>query len=571
MKKTNKTIGGRILAAALVVLMLLGTLVGCASTASTVVLTVDSDVFLEIDTTEPDHKLGATELKAIADMLASTYNANFKTSEMLVAAYRGYDMLAENFDDTAIDPTEVGEPDLAAAVKLIEKANLEAKGEYKVLTEKYKELGEADVRILISSLKTDVDLDAKGGLWDTLLGWIGVALGWITNVLAGGYYIIGICIFAIVIEILMLPLVIKQHKSSIKQAKLKPKEMAIRKKYAGRDDQATRQKLQAELGEMYQRENVNAAAGCLPLVIQMPIILALYNIVIDPLHYVLGQASGMTSALNLYYTTAHAAGGLGATATQASRGSIALLSEIGSRLEGIKDFMLLGNGDAVYERMSSLNIPNFTLGKFNLGVTPNFDDIWRLRSAGINGWLLLVPLLTFVIYFFSMRLTKKFTYQPTNMAAGDDRQAACSSWMLDIMMPMMSVWITFVVPALIGIYWMFKSVLSTLSRFIISRILPYPTFTEDDYRAAEREYAGKASKRSAAPAQHTYSRGTTMVDGRPKSLFHMDDDDYLARVEAEKDKANEDKDAPKDDKGTLDGVSLKDDDRHGKNKKSDDQ
>ncbi len=556
----NKTIGGRILAVALTALLLLGALVGCGSAAQGTALTVNSDAFLEIDTTEPEHKLSATELKVIADMLASTYSVNFKTNEMLVAAYRGYDMLAENFDDTAIDPTEFGDPDLEAAVKLIERANLEAKGEYKVLTEKYKELGEADVRILISSLKTDVALDANGGFWDTLLGWIGVALGWITNVLAGGYYIIGICIFAILIEILMLPLAIKQHKSSIKQAALKPKEMAIRKKYAGRDDQATRQKLQTELGEMYQRENVSAASGCLPLLIQFPIIIALYNIVIDPLHYVLGQAQSMTSALSLYYTTARAAGGLGAAVTQASRGSIALLSEIGSRLEGIKDFMLLGNGDAVYERMSSLNIPNFTLGGINMGEIPSF---------GGTKILLLVPVLTFIIYFFSMRLTKKFTYQPTNMAAGDDRQAACSSWMMDIMMPLMSVYITFIVPALIGIYWMFKSILSTLSRFIISRILPYPTFTEEDYRAAEREYAGKSPKKNAASAQHTYARGTTMVDGRPKSLFHMDDDDYLARVEAEQTK--DEADAPKDDKGTLNGVSLKDDDRPNKNKSSDDQ
>lgn len=564
MKKTNKTIGGRILAVALVALMLLGVLVGCGSAATTPVVSVNSDAFMEIDTAEPEHKLTATELKAIADMLASTYSAKLKTSEILVAAYRGYDMLAENFDDTAIDPTEVGEPDLAAVVKLIEKANLEAKGEYKVLTEKYKEISEADVRILINSIKTDVELDAKSGFWDMLLGWIGVALGWITNVLAGGYYIIGICIFAIVIEILMLPLAIKQHKTSIKQAKLKPKEMAIRKKYAGRDDQVTRQKLQTELAEMYQRENVSAASGCLPLLIQMPIILALYNIVIDPLHYVLGQASGMTSALNLYYTTARAAGGLGATATQASRGSIALLSDIGSRLEGITDFMLLGNGDAVYERMVGLSIPDFTLGGINLGAIPSLSNF---------NILLLVPVLTFVIYFFSMRLTKKFTYQPTNMAAGDDRQAACSNWMMDIMMPLMSVYITFIVPALIGIYWMFKSILSTLSRFIISRMMPYPTFTEEDYRAAEREYAGKAPrKQSAASDSHTYPRGTTMVDGRPKSLFHMDDDDYLARIEAEAAKSDDASDgAPGDDKGTMDGVTLKEDDRPEKKKKSDGQ
>ena len=563
MKRTNKTIGGRILAVALVALMLLGVLVGCGSTAKSLTVTVNSDVFLEIDKTEPEHNLTPTELKVIADMLASTYSSGFKTSEMLVAAYRGYDMLAKDFDDTAIDPTEVGEPDLKAAINLIEKANLEAKGEYLVLTEKYKDMNEADLRILISSLKTEVALDENGGFWDMLLGWIGVALGWITNVLAGGYYIIGICIFAIAVEILMLPLAIKQHKSSIKQAKLKPKEMAIRKKYAGRDDQATKQKMQAELTEMYQRENVNAASGCLPLLIQMPIILALYNIVIDPLHYVLGQAPGMTSALNLYYTTARAAGGLGASVAQSSRGSIALLSEIGSRLEGISDFMLLGNGEAVYERMSSLKIPDFTMGGLNLGAIPSLSEF---------NILLLVPVLTFVVYFFSMRLTKKFTYQPTNTMAADDRQAACSNWMMDIMMPLMSVYITFIVPALIGIYWMFKSVLSTLSRFIISRILPYPQFTEEDYRAAEREYMGKASKRQTSSTPHTYARGTTMIDGRPKSLFHMDDDDYLARVEAERAREEqESENKPGDDKGTTDGVTLKEDDRPDRSKKSDGQ
>ena len=145
----------------------------------------------------------------------------------------------------------------------------------------------------------------------------------------------------------MLPFSIKQQKNSIKQARLRPKEMAIRKKYAGRNDQATQQKVTMEIQELYQRENFNAASGCLPLLVQLPIIMALYNIVINPLQYVLGQAAGISNALNLYYTTAHAAGGLGHTTAQASRGTIEVLAGIGDKLVGIKDFMLLKNGEAI--------------------------------------------------------------------------------------------------------------------------------------------------------------------------------------------------------------------------------
>ncbi|MBR0443328.1 MAG: YidC/Oxa1 family membrane protein insertase [Clostridia bacterium] len=241
-----------------------------------------------------------------------------------------------------------------------------------------------------------------------------------------------------------------------------------------------------------------------------------------------------------------------------------MLAGIGDKLVGIKDFMLLKNGEEVFARMDNIVMPKFTLGSLNLGEVPSLNNPSIL-------WL--VPVLTFVTYFFSMRLTKKFTYQPTNAAGGDDRQVACSNWMMDITMPAMSTWIAFIVPALVGIYWIFKSVISTLSRFILSRVMPYPTFTEEDYRAAEREYAGKAPKKQV-PGQYSYGRDTKMVGGKPKSLFHMDDDDYVAKIEAEEKKEAEDKAAseikPAADK-RLDGAALKDDDRPATKKKKDDQ
>ena len=117
---------------------------------------------------------------------------------------------------------------------------------------------------------------------------IGYILKFFSNI-CGNSYILAILLFAILTELIMaLVFGIRQQKNSIKQARLRPKEAAIRKKYAGRDDKPTQQKMTQEIQELYQKEGYNPMGGCLPLLIQFPILIALYNIVIDPLKYICG-------------------------------------------------------------------------------------------------------------------------------------------------------------------------------------------------------------------------------------------------------------------------------------------
>ena len=97
-------------------------------------------------------------------------------------------------------------------------------------------------------------------------------------------YAISLFLFAICVKIVMLPLSIKQQKNQIKGAKLRPKIMAIEKKYAGRNDRPTLQKKQNEIMELQQKEGYSPLSGCLPLLIQLPIIMALYNIEIGRAH-----------------------------------------------------------------------------------------------------------------------------------------------------------------------------------------------------------------------------------------------------------------------------------------------
>ena len=238
----------RVVAWTLVLIVLVTALSSCGK-KNVATLDVNSDVFLSL---EEGHSLDGTELSAIAKLLAATYSTDFDTREILVAAYRGYNMLAEDFDESKVVVGETKEFNQQAVVALIDKANAKANNDSKIYFEKYKTLNEKDTMTLIRSLQISADLDAKKTFWDTLLGWIGAFIGWMTNTLCFGSYIGGICLFAVIVELLMLPLAIKQQKNSIKQAKLRPKEMAIKKKYAGRDDQVTKQKMSQELQELYQ-------------------------------------------------------------------------------------------------------------------------------------------------------------------------------------------------------------------------------------------------------------------------------------------------------------------------------
>jgi YidC/Oxa1 family membrane protein insertase len=95
--------------------------------------------------------------------------------------------------------------------------------------------------------------------------------------------------------------------------------------------------------------------------------------------------------------------------------------------------------------------------------------------------------------------------------------------MMDWMMPLFSVYIAFVVPAAIGVYWIFKSLLGIVKQALIKITMPIPTFTEEDYKAAEREVG------TAKPEKNvTRTKSGKVV----RSLHHIDDEDFADTAEA---------------------------------------
>ncbi|MBE6629715.1 MAG: YidC/Oxa1 family membrane protein insertase [Ruminococcaceae bacterium] len=442
--------------------------------------------------------------------------------EMFVAASYGYNMKAEGFDDDnlVIDPEAVTFVDADGVTHTVSMAGAKAamnsiKPTSDAAVAKFDALlatmTEEDVCKIVDMMRTE-KVDLSGNSFPgIILEWIGLFLGLLTNI-TGGYYVLALFIFALVVELALLYFGIKQQKNSIKQAKLRPKEMAIRKKYAGRTDQKSQQAMQQELQKFYQDEGASPLSGCLPLLIQIPIVISLYNIVINPLRYVLGKGEGVVNALTKYATTARAAGGLGIDVENTGN-TIELLSQIKdpAQLEGIKNFAWFSNSAEVSGELTDVvgNLPNFNLFGLNMGATPAFNPADKVYL-----WLLLIPLLTFVAYFFSMKLTRKFTYQP----AAQDPQMGCSNNMMDLMMPAMSVYITFITPAAVGVYWIFKCLITTLKQFILHKAMPMPTFTEEDYKRAEREMKGKLRPEERELPERT---------GPVRSLHRIDEEDDL--------------------------------------------
>ena len=352
-------------------------------------------------------------------------------------------------------------------------------------------------------------------------------LGWVLELcskVVGGNYLFAILIFAIFVEIVLLPFGISQQKKSIKQARLRPKEQAIRKKYAGRDDKPTQMKMTEEIQELYQKEGYNPMSGCLPLLIQFPLLIALYNVVINPLKYICGLSDD--AVLQIQSIVGEGAG----------RGTMGLLNKIkATPFEAFKN--VEGFTEAIYNDMPNLNV----FGVFDLSLTPQ-QCMNGAALTTLAGWLVvLVPVLTFVAYFLSMKINRKLMYQP--MTNDSNQQMGCSNNVMDVVMPLFSVFLAFTYPAALGLYWIFKCLLGMLKQFILSKAMPLPVFTEEDYKEAEREVNSRPEKNTKVTKSGKVVR----------SLHHIDDEDFedtaerarafkealAAQEEAEKQKAEE--------------------------------
>ena len=343
----------------------------------------------------------------------------------------------------------------------------------------------------------------------SILGPIATVLGYVMDILfrftsSFGVFNVGLCIilFTIVMKTLMIPLTIKQQKTTKLMSVMNPEIQAIQKKYKGKSDQESMQRQNVEIQAVYEKYGTSMTGGCLPLLIQMPILLALYRVIYNIPAYVpsvrvyfdnvvtplMGQAD-YAQKLQEITNIATACGGKldKFDFTNANRlvdmlykFSTSQWGELQALFPAISD--VIGQNAAVVERMNTF------LG-LNMAEAPG----WVPSFA----WI--IPVLAAVSQWFSTKLMSG--NQPSTSADAENPMAQSMKTMTTTM-PLFSAFICITMPAGLGIYRIETSVVTIIQQLIVNAYMDKVNI--DDMIAKNLEKVNKKrAKQGLPPAKVT--------------------------------------------------------------------
>ena len=232
-------------------------------------------------------------------------------------------------------------------------------------------------------------------------------------------YGLAIILFSIVIKLILFPLSIKQYKSTAAMKKIQPELNKLQKKY-GND----KEKLQKEQMALYEKYGINPMAGCLPTLIQMPILFALYRVIMMPLTYISGISEDKVTAVAEVLK-------LDTKTLAANQIKLTEMLNNSATLEKVKDII------------PSFSQIDFSFLGLNLSETPHFG----VPKSAAEAALWIIPILAGVTSLLSSIAMNKMSGMPQ----GSEQQSSQMKAMT-YMMPLMSVYFCFILPAGMGIY-----------------------------------------------------------------------------------------------------------------------
>lgn len=272
------------------------------------------------------------------------------------------------------------------------------------------------------------------GLISLIANLLGYVIRFIYNICNQNYFI-AIILFTILTKLILFPLFYKQLKSTEETKKIQPEIEKIKNKY--KKDQ---QKQAEALTKLYSDHKINPVGGCLPLLIQIPLIIAMFYIVKYPVTYVLKVPQEQV----VEYAKQYLEG-----------------------TNGINLDEITYDKAKVYEIdiAAKYNLIDMKVGKYlDLGDTPanvfSSDETKRNETSKIS---LIIPVLSFILAFVSNKIAQK------NASMTEEQEQMQKS--MNIMMPLLSASVSYTMPLALGIYWLFGSLLSILQQFVMQKIL----------------------------------------------------------------------------------------------------
>ena len=329
-----------------------------------------------------------------------------------------------------------------------------------------------------------------------LIGNIAKILGFIMNAIFEvlnkfGIVNVGLCIilFTVIFYTLMLPMTIKQQKSSKMMSVMNPEIQAIQKKYANRRDQASTMQMQQEMSLVYEKYGTTPTAGCLGSVIQLPILFALWPVVQNVPAYVSGLKETYMPLVNKimatdgFQKTMEAIGSVKPISINPEQYDYSKANTIvdvlykfqSSTWEVLADkFPELSN--LIYSTEEQVSNMNYFLG-INIAETPGtmLKSAISSFSIGLIIVAIAIPLLAGITQWLSAWIMQKTSV--TNSQANDNPMMQQMNMMLKIF-PIMSIVMCFSMPAGLGMYWITSAVVRTIQTFFVNKSLSKKSIDE---------------------------------------------------------------------------------------------
>lgn len=346
---------------------------------------------------------------------------------------------------------------------------------------------------------SDILLTAyPGSILGPIAKLLGMLMDWIysgiSNITGGRVesVVLSIVIITIIIYMCLLPLTIKQQKFSKLSQKMQPEMQAIQAKYKNKKDQASMMAMQEETQLLYQKYGISPMGSCVQMLIQMPILFALYRVFYNIPAYLSGvkgsftglvdsiqQTSGYQDTLvslmekyNVVTSSGLNASNVASKLADASGDTLSnyiidILYKLPSKgWDALLDGKFFDGIQSVVEKTHDALLHfNYFLG-LNISDTP-----WYIIKSNFTDkpdkWLIFVilALLIPVLSYLTQMINIKLMPQATN---GND-QMASQMKMMNLMMPLMSLFFCFTVPVGLGIYWICSALVRGIQQFFVNR------------------------------------------------------------------------------------------------------
>lgn len=346
---------------------------------------------------------------------------------------------------------------------------------------------------------SDILLTAyPGSILGPIAKLLGMLMDWIysgiSNITGGRVesVVLSIVIITIIIYMCLLPLTIKQQKFSKLSQKMQPEMQAIQAKYKNKKDQASMMAMQEETQLLYQKYGISPMGSCVQMLIQMPILFALYRVFYNIPAYLSGvkgsfiglvdQIKGVDNYSDTLVQLMEKYNVVTSSGLNASNAASKLADASGDALNNYiidilyklpsKGWDALMDGKFFDGIQSAVEKTHDALLHFNYFLGLNISDTpWYIIKSNFTDkpdkWLLFVilALLIPVLSYLTQMINIKLMPQATN---GND-QMASQMKMMNLMMPLMSLFFCFTVPVGLGIYWICSALVRGIQQFFVNR------------------------------------------------------------------------------------------------------